>query len=396
MEVMKERDAQEIISGVWWVGVKDLNKKVFDALIPLPQGTSYNSYLVKGKDKVALIDTVAPGFEEELVEKISQLTKISELSYIVMNHAEPDHGGAIPKLMGLNKKALLVASQKGAELAQAFYHVPKERIMIVKEGDAIKLGNKTLRFIDAPWLHWPETMFTYLEEDKILFPCDFFGSHTALGFYDEGSEESINLAKKYFGEIMLPFREMGKKALEKIGKLDIKIVAPSHGPIYKNPKAIMNAYKEWASGKTKNKAVIVYASMWGSTESMIKIIADALQKEGVEVRLYNLVNVDVGELAKDLVDSSALVLGAPTVLGAMHPLGIFAAHLIKSLRPPLKYGVILGSYGWSGSVVRQAEEILTPLKIEFVGELEINGPPSIEDKKKIIELGKELAKKIRL
>lgn len=208
--------AVEIRPGIYWVGVKDWNRRIFDALIPLPQGTSYNAYLVKGREKTALIDTVNPGFEEELAEKVGEVTDITIIDYIVMNHAEPDHAGSIPYMIKMNKKAQLVTTGKGAKMAKVFYNVSEERIKTVKDGDKIELGGKTLTFIEAPWLHWPETMFTYLIEDKILFPCDFFGSHTAFGLYDEDIEEIVYLSKKYFGEIMMPFRNMGQKALDLI------------------------------------------------------------------------------------------------------------------------------------------------------------------------------------
>lgn len=392
---MRKYNVPEISEDVFWVGAKDWNRRIFDALIPLPQGTTYNAYLVKGKEKTALIDTVNPGFEKELDEKINQVIDLKDLDYLVMNHAEPDHAGAIPYVMQVNKKALLITTEKGAKMAQLYYKVPEKRIKAVKEGDTIELGSKTLKFIDAPWLHWPETMFTYLAENKILFSCDFFGSHTALGLYDEDVEEIIPFAKRYFGEIMGPFRTLGKKALEKVNELEVEIIAPSHGPIYKNPKKILKAYHRWTAGETKEKVIIIYVSMWGSTEAMIKTIAETLLSAGVEVNLYNLSYADIGEIAKDLVDSRALVLGTPAVLGGMHPLAIYATYLVKALRPPLRYGAVLSSYGWGAGAVKQALEILKQTNIEMVETLEINGPPSAEDQQKIIEIGKQLANKIK-
>lgn len=235
MKYVKEK-VIEISDGVFWVGVKDWNRRLFDALIPLPQGTTYNAYIVKGKRETAVIDTVNPGFEEEFEEKISEVIKVEEIDYVIMNHAEPDHAGGIPYILKKNTKAKLITTEKGSKMASIYYNAPVERIKIVKDNEIIDLGDKKLRFIEAPFLHWPETMFTYLEEDKILFTCDFFGSHTAFGFYDDDIEEIISHAKKYFGEIMMPFRNMGKKALDKIKELDIKIIAPSHGPIYRNPE----------------------------------------------------------------------------------------------------------------------------------------------------------------
>jgi flavorubredoxin len=392
---MSWRNITEISKGVYWVGIKDWNRKLFDALIPLPKGTTYNAYLIIGTDKKALIDTVNPGFEKELEEKISLVTGPAEIDYVIMNHAEPDHAGAIPYIMGINSKAKLITSSKGAKIAQTFYKVPENRIIAVKDQEKISLGNKTLQFIEAPMLHWPETMFTYIPENKILFPCDFFGSHVAKGLYDDEVEDLIVHAQRYFGEIMMPFRIMGQKAMKKIMDLEIEIIAPSHGPIHRKPEHILNAYKKWVNGETKQKAIIVYATMWNSTEKMIQPITETLASEGIEIALYNLASADIGDIAKDLVDSKAIVLGAPTVLGGAHPLAVYASYLIKALRPPLKFGVILSSYGWGGGAIRHVQEMLGSSKLEVVGAMEINGPPTENDIKQIVEIGKTLARRIK-
>ena len=280
-------------------------------------------------------------------------------------------------------------------MAKTFYKVPEERLITVRDQDTVSLGNKTLRFIEAPMLHWPETMFTYLHEDKILFPCDFFGSHMAGGTYDDEVEDLLVHAQRYFGEIMMPFSAMGQKALEKIKDLEIKMIAPSHGPIHKSPERIMNAYGKWVNGETKQKAIIVYATMWHSTEKMIQPMVDTLASQGIETALYNLTASDIGDVAKDLVDARAIVLGAPTVLGGAHPLAVYATYLVKALRPPAKFGVVLSSYGWGGGAIRHVKEILGQTKLELVGAMEINGSPSENDIMKITELGTILARKIK-
>ncbi|MBX5328230.1 MAG: FprA family A-type flavoprotein [Candidatus Bathyarchaeia archaeon] len=392
---MKWRNTTKLSENVYWVGIRDWNRRLFDALIPLPKGTSYNAYLVIGKNKTALIDTVNPGFEKELKEKIHTLVDPSEIDYVIMNHAEPDHAGAIPYIMRLSPKAKLVTTTKGAKMAQIFYNVPEERIIAVKDQETIDLGGKTLRFIEAPMLHWPETMFTYLQEDKILFPCDFFGSHLAKGQYDDEVEDLLVHAQRYWGEIMMPFAVMAKRALEKIKDLEIKMIAPSHGPIHRNPERIRNAYYKWANGETKQKAIIVYVTMWNSTEKMIQAIADTLASEGIQIVVHNLALSDIRDVAKDLVDSKAIVLGAPTVLGGAHPLAVYASYLVKALKPPLKFAVVLSSYGWGGGTIKQVQEVLGPSKIEVVGALEVNGPPTENDISKIVELGKTLAGKIK-
>ncbi|MEM1563818.1 MAG: FprA family A-type flavoprotein [Candidatus Bathyarchaeia archaeon] len=384
----------KIAENVYWVGVRDWNRRIFDALIPLPKGTSYNAYLIIGNDGKALIDTVNPGFEKDLEDKISNFASPEKIDYVVMNHAEPDHAGAIPHVMKISPKAKLVATGRGAKMAQVYYHIPQERIKVVADNEALSLGDKTLRFIEAPMLHWPETMFTYLEEDGILFPCDFFGAHLAGGVYSDEVEDLLVHAQRYWGEIMMPFRAMAQKALDKIANLKIRMIAPSHGPIHRKPELILNTYRRWAVGETRAKATIAYVSMWNSTDAMVRQMAETLASEGIELAFHNLAVTDVGDLAKDFVDSRAIVLGAPTVLGGAHPLAVYATYLFKALRPPTKFAVVLSSYGWGGGAIRQIQEILGDFKIEVIGALEVNGPPTNEDIKRIVELGKALAKKI--
>ena len=392
---MNWRNTVKMSEGVYWVGAKDWNRRLFDALIPLPRGTTYNSYLVIGENKKALIDTVNPGFEKELEGKISQVTNPAEIDYVIMNHAEPDHAGSIPYVMAINSKAKLVTSRTGAKMAQIFHKVPPERIIAVRDQETIDLGGKTLRFIEAPMLHWPETMFTYLVENGVLFSCDFFGAHVAEGFYDDDVEDLLVYAQKYWGEIMMPFSAMAQRALQKIKDLKIEMIGPSHGPIHRNPEKILSAYGKWVNGETKKKVIIVYVTMWNSTEKMIKPIAETLESEGIEIVIHNLVFADIGDVAKDLADSRAIVLGAPTVLGGAHPLAVYATYLVKALRPPLKYGVVLSSFGWGGGAIKHIQEVLGPSKMEIVGAMEVNGPPTENDVAKITEIGKALARKIK-
>lgn len=383
-----------LAENIYYVGARDPDRRLFDALIPLPQGTTYNSYLVKGSEKTALIDTVRPGFEGELESRINKIHAIGDLDYVVMNHAEPDHAGSIPYVLERCPRARLVVSRMGAKAAKTYFDVPDERLHVVSDGGEISLGDKTLRFIEAPMLHWPETMFTYVPETRTLFPCDFLALHTAYGLYDDQVPEMIPYAKRYFGEILMPMRVMGKRALAKIIDLDIELIAPSHGPIHRNPERILEAYKSWTNGDTKAKALVVYVSMWGSTEKMAKHIAETLEEKGVEAPLYNLTHADIGDIARDLVDARGIVFGTPTLLGKMHPLAVYAAHLVKILKPPLKYGAVVSSYGWSKGALTHASEVLGPTGLEVVGALEINGPPGAEDYLELTKIGEALAKKI--
>lgn len=383
----------QISETVYYVGVKDRERRLFDSLVPLPQGTTYNAYLVKDQ-KTALIDTVNPGFEQELEERIREIIPLETIEYIIMNHAEPDHAGAIAYLLD-KTSAKLVTTKKGADAAKTYFKIPAERIHIVKDNETLSLGSKTLRFIEAPMLHWPETMFTYLEEEKILFPCDFLGLHTAYGLYDDEVPELMEYAQRYFGEIMMPFRGMGKRGMDKINDLDVSMIAPSHGPIHRNPKPILDAYLKWTKGETKEKVLVVYTTMWGSTKKMVQQIVETLESQGIETSVYDLASADVGDIAKDLVDSRAIILGTPTVLNKMHPLAVYAVHLVKVLNPPAKYAAALTSYGWGKGALGHAAELLGPTGLEIVGAMEINGPPGEEDYEEIRKIGVNLAKKIK-
>lgn len=387
----------EISPSIFWVGAVDWHRRVFDGLIPLPYGTTYNSYLVVGKDKIALVDTVNPGFESVLFEKIEKIMNPEKIDYVIMNHAEPDHAGGIPAVLSRAKNAKLVASIKGVEMAEAFHGVPSERIMAVKDGDTLDLGGKTLRFIDAPWLHWPETMFTFCQEDGVLMPCDFFGSHLASDriFDDEVSDLLLPEAKRYYAEIMMPFLPFIVKTLDKIKGMDIKIIAPSHGPIYRNPGKIIQAYERWARGPLEPKVVVIYVSMWGNTEILAKTIVDAISSEGVEVVPYNMMTADVSHISRDLVDASAVVVGSPTLLAGIHPLVGTVVGLVKGLRPRVKLAAIFGSYGWVGGATDQIKNILQPSGIEIIDILKVRGKPRKEDLDKAENLGKLVAKRVK-
>ena len=391
------RGTISIAPNVFWVGVKHHNRRLFDGLIPLPHGTSYNAYLVIGKEKIALIDTVNPGFEQELLDKISAHADPAKIDYVIMNHAEPDHAHALVDVLKVAKNAKLVTGAKGKEAAMMYFDVDPARIMVVDENSRIDLGGKTLRFVDAPWLHWPETIFTYLEEDKILFPCDFFGSHLAVGeFYaDEyGNDKTLDMAKLYFAEIMMPFRKPGLAAIEKVKKLGPRIIAPSHGMIWRDPKIIIDAYSAWDGERMEKKVLIVYVSMWGSSEKMVLTLRDALVKKGVNVQIFDLPNTEIGHVAKELVDTPVVVIGAPTVLGGVHPVAAYAAMLVKALRAPTKYGAVLTSHGWSGGAVKQLQEILSGTKIEILGAVDVKGPPKQADLDKVVDLADKIIEKL--
>jgi flavorubredoxin len=367
---------REMVPGVSFIGAVDWDRRLFDALIPLPEGTSYNAYLIQGSEKTALIDTVDPSKEFEYVCNLVR-AGVEKVDYIIMNHAEQDHSGSIPMALELFPDALLVTSEKGKDLAVILLEIPPERIRVVSDRETISLGDKTLEFIMAPWVHWPETMLTYLREDRILFSCDLFGSHLATGdLFVTDMCRIERFAKRYYAEIMMPFRSTIKGHLDKISALDIAIIAPSHGPLFKPPDLILAAYREWVSDTVKTEVVIAFVSMHGSTEKMVHHLAGDLTEQGVKVTVFNLTVTDPGELAMSLVDAATIILGTPTMLFGPHPRMVNAAYLINILRPKVRYGAIIGSFGWGGNTVEALKGMLGKLDLQLFDPVYIKGAPS--------------------
>lgn len=380
---------REIRPGVHFLGAQDWNRRLFDSLIPLPDGTSYNAYLVRGTDKTALIDSVDPAMEHVLAE---QLVDVEKIDYIVSQHTEQDHSGMIPTLLTLFPEATVVCSTKAKSLLMDHLQIPEESIMAVREGDTLQLGGKTLRFIETPWVHWPETMSTYLPEDRILFTCDFLGSHIATSEMYAGEDPLvIEAAKRYYAEIMMPFRPMVKNNLKKIRELDFDLVAPSHGPMHDHPELIISAYEKWVADKPENLAVIPYVSMHESTKLMVEHLTSELVDRGIEVKVFELTSADIGELAMSLVDAATIVIGTPTVLVGAHPMAAYAAFLANALRPKTKFAAIIGSYGWGTKAVEQLSSMIPNLKAEVLDTVLCKGKP---DEKTYAAL-EALADKIR-
>ncbi|MEM3396776.1 MAG: FprA family A-type flavoprotein [Thermoplasmata archaeon] len=381
---------RKLVDGVYEVGVIDWDRKLFDELIPLPHGTSYNAYLITGSEKTALIDTVDTGRATELLEHIHSLA-VNSIDYVIANHGEQDHSGSIPEVLEAFPMAKVVTNQKCKELLKALLHVPDEKFIVVADGEKLSLGNKTLTFILAPWVHWPETMLTYLEEDKILFPCDLFGSHLATSklFVESrcGIEEH---AKRYYAEIMMPFRNNIVSHLEKLKKFDIKMIAPSHGPMHAKPEVILELYREWVSEKPANKVLVLYVSMHGSTKKAINYFVEKLVSTGMQVKQIDLAHADIGEIAIELVDSATVILGTPTVLAGAHPAAVYATYLLNALRPKTKFVGLIVSYGWGGRAIEQIKGMLTNIKPVLLEPVYIHGLPAEADYRAIDKLAEEV------
>jgi len=382
---------REFTPGVHAIGAVDWDRRLFDSLIPLPDGTSYNAYLIFGNEKSVLIDSVDPTKSETLLE---QLSDCDRLDYIVSNHSEQDHSGAIPNVLERFSEAMVLASVKGRDLLIEHLHIPSERVRAVEDGEKLSLGGKTLEFHYTPWVHWPETMVTYLPENKVAFTCDFFGSHLAtsdLFVTDKGAV--YEAAKRYYAEIMMPFRPTIRKNIEKMDRLDIEIIAPSHGPMYDEPNFIVDAYRDWVSDNVHNSVVIPYVTMHGSTRTMVEHLVTNLTERDIKVHQFDLAVTDLGKLAITLVDAASIIIATPTVHVRPHPIVYNAVNLANALRPKLRYASVVNSYGWGTKAVQTIAELIPNLEVEVVEPVVCKGAPTENDFAALDRLADEFSRR---
>jgi flavorubredoxin len=386
---------REIKPGIFSIGAVDWDRRLFDSLIPLPDGTTYNSYLVRGSEKTALIDTVDPAMQEELLENLD-LLGIKNLDLLIAHHGEQDHSGGIPAILAKYPRVKVVCTPKCKEILMDLLLVPDEKFITVGDKETLSLGDKTLEFIFTPWVHWPETMCTYLKEDRFLFSCDFFGSHLAttdLYVKDEG--RVYEAAKRYYAEIMMPFRTSIENNLRKLEPYSFNVIAPSHGPLHDKPDFIVSAYRSWVLDKPRNLVVLPYISMHGSTRKMVGYLVEALSARGVTVQQFDMASADIGKLAMALVDAATVVLGTPTVLAGPHPGAAIAAFLANALKPKLKFVSIIGSYSWGGKTVETLAGMIPNLKVEVLTPVLSKGYPEAAEFKALDGLADTIATKHR-
>ena len=374
---------RKIKEGVFSVGVNHWDRRLFDEVIPLPNGTSYNSYLVFGNEKVALIDTVEPVLQNEFLENLKEFKNL-KIDYIVAEHAEQDHSGSIPKILEIFKEAKVVTHEKCKELLIEHLHIDEDRIIVVQDGEKLSLGNRTLTFILTPWVHWPETMSVLLEEDKILFTCDFFGAHYSTSKLFAGNDPLVlEAAKRYYAEIMMPFRSFIRTNMKKLENFTFDMIAPSHGPIWNDPHIIIDAYNDWISDNVKNKVLIPYVSMHGSTKILVDRLVDKLTEKGIEVVPFNLTVADLGNIAINMVDAATIVLAFPTVLTGPHPLGAYITFFANMLRPKTQFVAVITSFGWGGTTIDWVKTHTKNLKAEILAGIEVKGLPYEKDLEQI-------------
>ncbi len=371
------------------MGAIDWDRRLFDELIPLPDGTSYNAYLVRGSEKTALIDTADPAKSGEILE---QLNGVEKLDVLVLQHVEQDHSGTAPAVLERYPDVRIISSPKAKPMIADHLGIPEDRITAVEDGETLSLGDRTFEFIHAAWVHWPETMLTYLREEKLLFTCDLFGSHLATNdLFAVDRPRVCKAAKRYFAEIMMPFGNLIKGHLEKLAPYEIEMICPSHGPIHNDPGFIVDAYQHWVLDPPKNLVVLPYTSMHDSTRQMVDHLIEALTERGVHVESFNMTVTDLGDYATQLVDAATVVFATPTVLVGPHPNIVFAAYLTAALRPKLKHAAVIGSYGWASKAAEQTQGLCANLKAEWLDPVFTKGLPKEETFEALDALADQIA-----
>ena len=375
---------REIKENVFWVGAVDWNIRDFHGY-STDQGTTYNAYLIKD-EKIALFDTVKRNFKDELLFHIGEVTDPEKIDYIIVNHVEMDHSGSLPEMIDLIKPEKIFCSKNGMKAMIDHFHQEEWPFEVVKTGDSISLGSKTVTFIETPMLHWPDSMFSYIKEDKMLISSDAFGQHLASAerFADEVDQcDLVHNATKYYANILMLFSPNVQRLLGKVGELGLEIdmIAPDHGLIWReNPGFIIDYYARWSSPTLANKALVIYDSMWQSTELMAKSICSEIAKGGVEVKLLNLKTNHRGDIMTEVLDAKALIFGSPTLNNGMLPgMGDFLTYL-KGLRPKGQIAAAFGSFGWSGEAVKHINGYLEDMKLELAHPgLKVKNVPREED-----------------
>ncbi|MFC2082045.1 FprA family A-type flavoprotein [Candidatus Bipolaricaulota bacterium] len=383
--------ARPIRPGIEWMGSIDWDRRLFDELIPLPDGTSYNAYLLRSRDKVALIDTADPAKRSDL---FSQLEDVDHLDYLIIQHVEQDHSGSAPDVIARYPDVQVLCSAKAKPMIVDHLGISEEKITVVEDGETLSLGDWTLEFIYAPWVHWPETMLTYLREEKVLFTCDLFGSHLATDdLLSSGNPKVCEAAKRYYAEIMMPFASQIRGHLEKLAPYEIEIVCPSHGPVRDDPGAIIDSYRHWATDPPRNRVLLPYTSMHGSTALMVEHLATALAERNVHVEPFNMTVTDIGDYATHLVDAATVIFATPTVLVGPHPNIVFTAYLTGALRPKLKHAGVIGSFGWGSQAAERAQALCANLKAEWFDPVMTQGLPNQETYEALSALADAIAEK---
>ena len=391
---------REIKENIHWVGVVDWNIRDFHGYSTY-KGTTYNSFLVMD-EKIALVDTVKKPFKQELLDNIRELTDPEKIDYIIVNHVEMDHTGSLPEMIDLIKPEKIFCSPMGHKALLSHFHREDWPYEIVKSGDSISLGKKTVHFLETKMLHWPDSMFSYFAEDKLLISSDAFGQHwsTSERFDDEVDKaELMAHASKYYANILMIFSPNVRKLLEKVAEmgLEIDMIAPDHGLIWReNVGEILESYGRWARQEAKQKAVIVYDTMWKSTETMAKAIYKGLLEEGISIKMMDLKTNHRSDIVSEVLDAKAVLCGSPTLNNGMLPTMADLLTYLKGLRPSGKIGAAFGSFGWSGEAVKHINVFMEEMKFDILDPgIKVKNVPTDEDLQKCVELGRKVGQAIK-
>jgi len=366
----------KIKENIYWVGAIDWDVRNFHGYLT-QRGTTYNAYLIID-EKITLIDTVKPQFYDEMIKRISRVINPEKIDYIISNHVEMDHSGGLPKLMEIAKNATILTSPKGQQGLKS--HYKKDwKFKTVKSGDTLNLGKRNINFVLTPMVHWPDNMVGYLAEDKILFSNDAFGQHLASSErFDDKLPIQIVLeeAKKYYGNIVLPYGNQVAKALEAVSGLDVEIIAPSHGAIWRlHISEIIECYKKWSANKTEDVAVIVYDTMWNSTEKIAYAVQSAFEAKGITTKMRNLKTNHISDVITDVVTAKYICVGSPTLNNNMLPTVAAFLTYLKGLAPKNRVGLAFGSYGWGGQSIDQVEDVLESCGFDLLDQIKIQFIP---------------------
>lgn len=392
--------ATEIRNKIIWVGAVDYNVRDFHGY-ETPNGTTYNAYLILD-ERIACVDTVKNCFAGDLLSNIRSRVDPASIDYLIVNHVEPDHSGSILEVLREAPKAKIVCTQKGKEGLERYYQIRGREFVVVKTGDTLALGEKHLSFIAAPMVHWPDSMFTYVVEDKVLLPNDAFGQHLAhpYRFADEiGEDYCLEEAAKYYANILMPLGSVIAKKLDEVEGLNIplEIIGPSHGAIWrKNTSRIVNAYVDWSASKVKRKAVIVYDTMWDSTDALARRLAQCLADAKVDVKIHRIRKSDGSQIIRDILDANVLLVGAPTLnADVFWPVGGFLTYL-RGLKPKNKKVGIFGSYGWAGGACAAIRREVEAMGLEVIEPVfEVQYVPHEEELRKLEEYAKVVIRAVQ-
>ncbi len=389
----------KISENVHWIGVNDRTTDLFESVWPLPNGVSYNSYLINDEDTV-LVDTVKESFGSEFRENINRHLDIDEIDYIVINHMEPDHSGTLPTIKRLAPNATLLGTEKTKNLLNSFYGIEND-IKVINDGEEIDIGKRTLKFYETPFVHWPETMMTYEKKDKILFSGDAFGGFGALdgGIFDDQMDLEFydDQILRYFSNIVGMHSQSVQTALNKLSNVDVNTVAPTHGLVWREePETIIEHYDKWSSMTGENGITMVYGSMYGNTREMMESIAEGVKEVGCKnFKILDASRVDLSFLLSESWRREGLIIGSPTYDARVFPPVDQFLNIVKKKNLKNRIAGIFGSYGWSGGAVKRIKEVVENLGWEMVEPVaDFNGHPSEKELEKGKELGREMAKKV--